>query len=180
VYPPAPEYLFQPPASYGPKTWRIDTGNGQYRRALYTFRFRSVPYPALQVFDTPAGDAPCTRRVRSNTPLQALTTLNEPLYVACARGLAEATLADGGATPQSRIEYAFRRCVTRAPDPEEVAVLERFLNKQEQRLRAGELKPDAILTANGAKCDVKDPAELAAWTLVARAILNLDETITRQ
>lgn len=179
VYPPAPEYLFQPPASYGPKTWRTDTGQDQYRRALYTFRFRSVPYPALQVFDTPSGDAPCTRRVRSNTPLQALTTLNEPLYVACARGLAEATLANGGATPQARIEYAFRRCVTRAPDPDEVAALERFLNKQEQRLNAGELKPDAILSANDPKSEVKNPAELAAWTLVARAILNLDETITR-
>jgi len=180
VYPPAPEYLFQPPASYGPKTWRVDTGTGQYRRGLYTFRFRSVPYPALQVFDTPVGDAPCTRRVRSNTPLQALTTLNEPLYVACARGLAEVTLAQGGPTTQSRIEYAFRRCVTRGPNADEVSTLTRFLNKQQQRIVAGELKPDAILAGGGNTGDSSANAELAAWMLAARAILNLDESITRQ
>jgi hypothetical protein len=180
VYPPAPEYLFQPPASYGPKTWTIDTGTGQYRRALYTFRFRSVPYPALQVFDTPVGDAPCTRRVRSNTPLQALTTLNEPLYVTCARGLAENTLANGGPTTESRLAYAFRRCVTREPEPDEVAALERFLRKQQQRIAAGELTPGTILGAGENKADANAGAELAAWTLAARAILNLDEAITRQ
>lgn len=178
VYPPAPEYLFQPPASYGPKTWNIDTGEGQYRRALYTFRFRSVPYPALQVFDTPVGDAPCTRRVRSNTPLQALTTLNEPLYVACARGLATETLAHGGTTTQSRIAYAFQRCVSREPGADEAAAIETFLSKQQARIAAGELSPGAILAADDANRDVD--AELAAWTLAARVILNLDEAITRQ
>lgn len=177
VYPPAPEYLFQPPASYGPKTWTIDTGDGQYRRGLYTFRFRSVPYPALQVFDTPVGDAPCTRRVRSNTPLQALTTLNEPLYVACARGLAQETLAHGGATAESRIAYAFLRCTSRAPQADEVSALSQFLQKQQQRLAAGELASGAILASNDS---ANASTELAAWTLTARAIMNLDEAITRQ
>lgn len=178
VYPPAPEYLFQPPASYGPKTWNVDTGPNQYRRALYTFRFRSVPYPALQVFDTPVGDAPCTRRVRSNTPLQALTTLNEPVFVACARGLAEETLANGGATTESRIAYAYRRCVSREPEPDEVAAIEKFLHKQQSRIAAGVLSAGAILAASGENKDGN--AELAAWMLAARAILNLDEAITRQ
>ena len=68
VHPPAPEFLFLPPASYGPKNWKTDQGAGQYRRALYTFRFRSVPYPALQAFDAPNGDFSCVRRTRSNTP----------------------------------------------------------------------------------------------------------------
>ena len=85
VYPPAPKFLFKPPASYGPKTWSHDSGPDKYRRGLYTFRFRSVPYPPYSVFDSPSGTASCTRRSRSNTPLQALTTLNEPLYVECAR-----------------------------------------------------------------------------------------------
>ena len=88
VFPPAPEFLFQPPASYGPKTWNVDTGPDRFRRALYTFRFRSVPYPMLQTFDAPIGEIACARRARSNTPLQALTTLNEPLFVECARALA--------------------------------------------------------------------------------------------
>src|SRR6059058_2326663 len=78
VFPPAPEFLFVPRASYGPKTWITDTGPDRYRRALYTFRFRSVPYPMLQTFDAPTGESSCVRRPRSNTPLQALTMLNEP------------------------------------------------------------------------------------------------------
>ena len=84
VQPDAPAFLFVPPASYGPKVWKEETGPERYRRALYTFRFRSVPYPVLQTFDAPNADFACTRRVRSNTPLQALTTLNEPLFLDCA------------------------------------------------------------------------------------------------
>ena len=87
VYPPAPEFLFQPPTSYGPKVWNEDKGENRYRRALYTFRFRSVPYPMLQAFDAPIGDASCVRRSRSNTPLQALTILNETMYLEAARNL---------------------------------------------------------------------------------------------
>lgn len=182
VFPPAPEFLFQPPASYGPKIWRTEQGAARYRRALYTFRYRSVPYPALQTFDTPAGDAPCTRRVRSNTPLQALTTLNEPLFFACARSLAEAALAEGGLSNRARLEYAFRRCLTRAPDESEIATLEAFLLKQQQRIAAGELTSQEIVNAAGGvgRPDYHDIGELAAWTLTARVILNLDETITRQ
>ena len=86
VCPPAPAFLFQPPTSYGPKVWNEAAGPERYRRALYTFRYRSVPYPMLQAFDAPNGDFACVRRTRSNTPLQALTTLNEPIYLECARG----------------------------------------------------------------------------------------------
>ena len=95
VFPPAPEFLFQPPASYGPKPWPAAAETDRYRRALYTFRFRSVPYPMLQTFDAPHGELACVRRVRSNTPLQALVTLNEPVFLDCARALARRTLAEG-------------------------------------------------------------------------------------
>src|SRR6267142_2462764 len=88
VFPPAPAFLFLPPASYGPKIWKEETGADRYRRALYTFRYRSVPFPMLQIFDAPNGDISCVRRTRSNTPLQALTTLNEPLFLESARALA--------------------------------------------------------------------------------------------
>src|SRR5439155_23019218 len=97
VYPPAPEFLFVPPASYGPKVWKEEKGDNRYRRALYAFRFRSVPYPVLTTFDAPNGEFACVRRPRSNTPLQALATLNEPPFLACARTLALKTLHDGGA-----------------------------------------------------------------------------------
>ena len=111
VQPPAPAFLFLPPASYGPKTWVEATGPDRYRRALYTFRYRSVPYPMLQTFDAPNGDFSCVRRCRSNTPLQALTLLNEPVFLESARALALTTLKEGGATDADRLTYAFRRCL---------------------------------------------------------------------
>ncbi|MCL4217014.1 MAG: DUF1549 domain-containing protein [Candidatus Hydrogenedentes bacterium] len=178
VYPPAPEYLFQPPASYGPKIWRVESDAARYRRALYTFRYRSVPYPVLQAFDTPAGDAPCVRRVRSNTPLQALTALNEPMFMECASSLAAIALAEGGDDDASRLAYVFRRCVTRAPNASELDTLMGFLDKQRRRVDAGELDSTAILGKEG-ELQPED-SELAAWTLTARVLLNLDETIMRQ
>src|SRR4029079_14817314 len=99
---PAPAFLFMPPASYGPFTWTEATGKERYRRALYTFRRRSTPYPMLTNFDTPNADFSCVRRTRSNTPLQALTTLNEPLFMEAARGLAMLTLKDGGSEEAKR------------------------------------------------------------------------------
>jgi len=174
VYPPAPDFLFQPPASYGPKTWATSDGDERYRRALYTFRFRSVPYPALQVFDTPPGDAPCVMRARSNTPLQALTLLNEPIFAECAKALARETLTHGGVSDDERIAYAFRRCTARTPDAADAETLRRFLDKQRARIAAQELKPAEITGSEDAS------PELAAWTLTARVMLNLDETITRQ
>ena len=115
VYPPAPAFLFQPPTQYGPKVWIEATGSDRYRRALYTFRYRSVPYPVLQAFDAPNGDFACVRRSRSNTPLQALATLNEPICMESARALALQTLVAGGSTDVGRLGYAFRRCLARGP-----------------------------------------------------------------
>lgn len=158
VYPPAPEFLFQPPASYGPKIWNEEKGENRYRRALYTHRYRSVPYPVLQNFDTPNGDASCPKRPRSNTPLQALTTLNEPLFFEAAQALGAKVLREGGATDKDRLTYAFRRVLSRAPQADEQQTLLAFLDKQQTRLG----KPEA------------------AWTAVARVILNLDEAITKE
>lgn len=156
VFPPAPDFLFQPPASYGPKNWDEAKGNERYRRALYTFRYRSVPYPMLQNFDTPNGDTSCVRRTRSNTPLQALTTLNEPLFFEAAQALGQRALEEGGTTDRARIAYAFRLCTGRAPKPDELAELEAFLRRQREKNR------------------------LLAWTSLGRALLNLDETITKE
>jgi hypothetical protein len=157
VYPPAPEFLFQPPVSYGPKVWEESKGADRYRRALYTFRYRSVPFPALQNFDAPNGDIACVRRSRSNTPLQALTTLNEPLFVESARSLAALALKEGGASDADKLTYAFRRSVARRPSGPERAELLAFLEKR--------------------KTEMPEPE---AWTAVARVLLNLDETITKE
>jgi hypothetical protein len=188
VFPPAPEFLFTPPASYGPKTWIVDTGADRYRRALYTFRFRSVPYPMLQTFDAPIGEVACARRSRSNTPLQALTTLNEPLFVECARALAIRLLKDGGSTDAERIACAVRRCLSREPKDEEQKVLTGFLERQKEHFNHKGIDPWPLLAGDEkAKQKVSSqlPAgasvnDLAAWTALARVILNMDETITKE
>ena len=184
VFPPAPEFLFQPPASYGPKIWDVAEGEDRYRRALYTFRYRSVPYPMLQTFDAPNGDSSCVRRSRSNTPLQALTALNEPLFMEAAQALALKTLQEGGHSDLERVTFAFRRCLARRPKPEETRELLSLLQKQTVRLAEGWISPWGI-----AGIDEKrkpelpggtTPVQLAAWTTVSRLLLNLDETITKE
>jgi hypothetical protein len=184
VFPTAPDFLFAPPASYGPKTWNTDTGSGRFRRALYTFRYRSVPYPALQAFDAPNGDFSCVRRTRSNTPLQALTSLNEPIFLECARGLAQQTFRDGGATDAERVIYAFRRCLARPPSEKESATLLALLTKEVERFADGKRNPWELAAADPEHPPElpagTTPAQLAAWTAVSRVLLNLDETITKE
>jgi hypothetical protein len=184
VFPPAPDFLFQPPTSYGPKVWKEATGPDRYRRALYTFRYRSVPYPMLQTFDAPNGDVSCVRRTRSNTPLQALTTLNEPLFLESARALALRTLRDGGCTDPQRLAFAFRRCLARTPTEAESDALLALLNKQSERFADGNPDPWALLADKPEDRpklpEGATPAQTAAWTVVARVLLNLDETITKE
>ncbi len=178
VYPPAPRFLFDPPASYGPKTWNEETGENRYRRGLYTFRFRSVPYPMLESFDAVTGNVSCVRRNRSNTPLQALTSLNEPLSMECARALAASILKDGRDTDEDRMIHAMRRCVSRTPDVDEVVTLKGLLDRQRQRISNGEVDAKKIV---GKPTTVDERLnEQAAWTLVARVLLSLDETITKE
>jgi hypothetical protein len=186
VFPPAPAFLFQPPTSYGPKVWGEATGADRYRRALYTFRYRSVPYPMLQTFDAPNGDFACVRRTRSNTPLQALTTLNETIFLDCARALALRTLREGGASDADRVAYAFRCCLARSPTEAESRTLRDLLLRQTLRFAGGAAGLDPwALAADDPKRPPKlpegaTPAQLAAWTTVARVLLNLDETITKE
>ncbi|MEW5980706.1 MAG: DUF1553 domain-containing protein, partial [Acidobacteriota bacterium] len=184
VYPPAPDFLFTPPASFGPKNWHEEQGADRYRRAIYTFRYRSVPYPVLQNFDAPNGDFACVRRPRSNTPLQALTTLNEPLFFEAAQALAFRTLREGGATDAARIEYAFRRCLSRKPTAGESAELLGLLGRQRQRLREGWVSVPDLAGLSGEKAGAlptgATPVQLAAWTTISRVLLNLDETIAKE
>jgi hypothetical protein len=172
VFPPAPAFLFLPPTSYGPKVWNESANADKYRRAIYTFRFRSVPYPMLQTFDSPTGDSSCVRRSRSNTPLQALTTLNEPLFIESARALAAKVLKEGGATDSARLTFAMRRVTGRVPSGEEAAELLKLLAKEQGRFADG--RHDAKQFAG------VDSAQAAAWTAVSRVLLNLDETITKE
>ena len=183
VYSPAPAFLFLPPASYAPFPWKEEEGADRYRRALYTFRRRSTPYPALAAFDAPNGDFSCVRRLRSNTPLQALTSLNEALFIECARALARKTLESGGKTDADRVNYAFRRVLSRPPTDEEAKVLLDVLKKQAQRIADGWINPRDLAAGKNEPIDPPPgatPAQLAAYTVVSRVLLNLDEAITKE
>jgi hypothetical protein len=183
IYAPAPAFLFLPPASYGPFPWREETGPDRFRRALYTFRRRSTPYPVLATFDAPNGDASCVRRPRSNTPLQALITLNETLFVECARALAQKVLEHGGSSDADRVTYAVRCVLSRAPAGNEQKVLLGLLESQFSRIAAGRATPRELAGETTARPDPPTGCsltQLAAYTVVARVLLNLDETITKQ
>ncbi len=182
VFPPIPRSVLS--LSYGPMTWNEETGPNRYRRAVYTFRRRSIPFPMLQNFDTPNGDFSCVRRLRSNTPLQALTTLNEVVFMECAQALARTTLEHGGDTDDQRLAYAFRCCVSREPDDKELAELTGLLKASAHRVSEG--WTNAALVATGMPelptqlPPNTTPTHWAAYTLVSRVLLNLDETITRE
>jgi hypothetical protein len=181
VYPPAPAFLFQPPASYAPKSWKPAEGPERYRRALYTFRFRSVPFPTLQAFDAPNGEMSCVRRSRSNSPLQALSTLNEPLFVESAQALARRAIREGGASDRDRLAYAFRLCTARTPGAEELNVLLGLLEKEDRRIGDGWVNAKELAGVGASALPAGlTPRQLAAWTAVSRVLLNLDETITKE
>jgi hypothetical protein len=138
----------------------------------------------LQVFDAPNGDFACVRRMRSNTPLQALASLNETIFVECAQALARKALSEGGQTDAERIGYAFRRALARQPTDDERAELLSLLVKQRDRIAAGWVNANEIATGkNEAPADLPQgctPTQVAAYTVVSRVILNLDETITKE
>lgn len=183
VMPPAPAFLFLPPASYAPFPWVDETDTQKYRRAIYTFRRRSTPYPVLQTFDVPNADSSCVRRLRSNSPLQALASLNESIFVECAQTLARKMMDEGGTTDLERINYAFRRVLSRPPTKAEQQELLGLMEKQKQRIADGWINPLEVAIGKNEKPALREggtPTQLAAYTIVSRVLLNLDETITKE
>ncbi|HKQ39694.1 MAG TPA: DUF1549 and DUF1553 domain-containing protein [Verrucomicrobiae bacterium] len=166
---------------YGGFSWPESTGEDRYRRAMYTFWKRALPFPALLAFDTPTAEFSCTRRVRSNTPLQALTTLNEKTFVEAAQAMGLRVYKEGGADERSRAIYAFRLCNGRAPTDSELKSLLAFWNEQYHYFE--DRTSDALTVALGDPKKIPSDANLhkvAAWAMVSRAILNLDESITKE
>ena len=159
VMPDAPAFLFEKPASYAPFPWHIEADTQKYRRSVYIFRRRSTPFPFLSTFDVPNGEASCVRRARSNTPLQALMTLNETTSMEAATALAQRMIKDGGTDPAQRIAHGFQLCTARKPSATEAKALLAMFNRQQSRTQA----------------DAADP-----YTVIARVLLNLDETITKE
>ena len=179
VYPPIPEAVGD--TSYGGFIWPETKGPDRYRRGLYTFWKRSLPFPALAAFDAPSAETSCPRRARSNTPLQALTTLNERTFVEAAQAMALRVIKEGGADDRSRATYAFELCTGRKPERADLALLLQFWKEQYDYFENH--------TAAAVKVALPDPKQMpadanlhkvAAWAMVSRAILNLDETITKE
>jgi hypothetical protein len=162
------------------REWENDKGESQYRRGLYTYWQRTFLHPSLAAFDAPSREECTVDRPKSNTPQQALVLLNDPTYVEAARSLAGRTLALGGDSTDSRLEFAFRQVLTRSPKPEEVKVLTALLDKHRQEFAADKSAAEQFLKVGDLTAPSSlDPADLAAWTSVSRVLLNLHETITR-
>ena len=145
-------------ASQVKKAWAASKGPDRYRRGMYTHFWRSSPYPMLMAFDAPNSNVSCTRRLRSNTPLQSLTLANDQAFYECATALAQRVCTET-ADPSSRARFAFRLCLAREPTAAEAELLDRLIRQE----------------STGSP---SDPA--AAWTRICRVLLNLDETITRE
>lgn len=180
VYPPIPDGVLS--LGYGAQMpWPTSTGADRYRRAMYTFWKRSVPYPSMIVFDQPNGDFSCTRRVRSNTPLQALTSLNDQMFMETAQGLALRVFKEGGSSDKDKIQFAFRLCTGRNPNGFETKRLQTLLNEQRKFFSGRTAEAVYVSAADLAKLPENiDLHKLAPWAIVARVLLNLDETITRE
>jgi hypothetical protein len=145
---------------------------------MYTYFWRSSPHPGLMVFDSPNSTQACTRRGRSNTPLQALTLLNDEAFYEFAQGLAARVVRETPGDAQARLERAFRLCLARSPKPEERDRLQRLYSGQLDGFQTNPL--DAIAIAAKSASAGPEIPELAAWTVVSRVLLNLDEFITRE
>ena len=166
--------------NFPPRDWTADRGENQYRRGLYTFWQRTFLHPSLLAFDASTREECTVERPRSNTPLQALVLLNDPTYVEAARVFAARIVREGGSTEPQRLAFAFREALQRAPAAAEVDLLRRLLREDLKQYSADEAAARALLQVGDAKAPAATrPAELAAWTSVARVILNLHETITR-
>ncbi len=163
------------------RNYKNDTGDGLYRRSLYTIWKRTAAPPSMMLFDAPGREVCTVRRGRTNTPLQALALMNEVTFVEASRVLATRAMKDGGKTPESRITHAYKLALARTPSDAELKVLSAGLAK---RIEAFKANPDAakkLLTPGETKPDATlDVAELAAYTVTASIILNLDEAITRE
>jgi hypothetical protein len=179
VYPPQPPGLWQA-AFNGQRTWATSTGEDRHRRGLYTFWRRTIPYPSMTTFDAPSRETCTVRRIRTNTPLQAFVTLNDPVYVECAQALARRIVQEGGATAEERASYGLRLCLARPPRPEQVQqVAALFASEREHYAKDAKAAAAMAVEPLGPLPAGMDVADLAAWTVVANVLLNLDGVLTK-
>jgi hypothetical protein len=182
VIPPVPQNVLDYIFVY-PDYWKPAEGSDRYRRTVYGLRKRSMPDPVMASFDGPNGDIACARRTRSNSPLAALTALNEAVFVEAARALSLRVLREGGSDDSQRADYAFLLCTSRNPTGAERQAILELLESRRRRIADGWLDARAITTGDPGRLPElppnTTPQDAAAWTLAARVLLNLDETISK-
>jgi hypothetical protein len=179
VFPPQPPGLWQA-AFNGQRTWATSTGEDRYRRGLYTFWRRTVPYPSMATFDAPSREICTVRRIRTNTPLQAFVTLNDPVFIEAAQALARRIVKEGGATPEQRATYALRLCQCRPARTEQVAQLVELFKSELEHYGNDAAAAKALATEPlGPLPTGMEADELAAWTVVANVLLNLDAVLNK-
>ena len=179
VYPPQPEGFWRMVGPTSDNRYPTSVGKERYRRGLYTVWRRSAPYPSFTSFDAPDRTTSCLRRARTNTPLQALSLLNDPAFLEAAAGFTQRILSEPGLDDVSqRVRFAFRLALSRDPSRQELARLEALFRDELTRLEASPKEARELLEPFSALAGGTDP-EHAAWFLVAHTLLNLDETITR-
>ncbi len=179
VFPPQPDGLWQA-AFNGQRTWATSAGEDKHRRGIYTFWRRTVPYPSMAAFDAPSREICAVKRPRTNTPLQAFVTLNDPVYLEAAQALARRIVSEGGATPEDRARFGLRLALCRPPSDEQVNKIV-ALYQSERTHHATNLTAAIALATDplGPLPKGMEPAELAAWTTVANVLLNLDVVLTK-
>jgi hypothetical protein len=179
VYPPQPPGLWQA-AFNGERTWATSKGEDRYRRGLYTFWRRTVPYPSMATFDATSRETCTVRRIRTNTPLQAFVTLNDPVYVECAQALARRILKEGGSNAEERARFALSLCLCRPPRSEQVRQVMKLFESEREHYRKDAKAATAMATDPlGPLPQGLDAAEAAAWTVVANVLLNLDAVLMK-
>jgi hypothetical protein len=179
VFPPQPASVAE--GAYGGMSWNVSQGPDRYRRGLYTFAKRSAPFAMFSTFDGPSGEECIARREVSNTPLQALTLLNDAQFMEIALNLAADVLAKSDGKPKSLARDLFRRCLVRPPDPTELASLVTFHSHLQSRFESDPAAAKQVVSASPrSPMGEREQIALAAWTLVARGLLNLDEAITNE
>ena len=161
-----------------PAKWNASEGEDRYRRGMYTWVWRLTPHPNLPLFDAPDGVTACTRRDRSNVPVQALTMMNDPTFVEAARGLAARLLSSTEDSDTGRLGSLVRICLSREPQSDELQLLQNLLTQQRE-VFAEDTAAAADIAAEPSLAD-HDVAEFASWVVVCRVVLNLDEFITRE
>ena len=161
-------------------TYKQDSGNALYRRSMYTFWKRSAPPASLDIFNAPTRERCVTLRERTNTPLQALVTLNDPQYVESARYLAEQTILTAGKEPQDRIQWIAERILGRQFRAEELAIVQDSLDRLAKHYQAHAAEAEKLIAVGEfPRNKAVSPVELATWTMTVNELLNLDEVLCK-